>query len=50
MPHLEILTEANIVACQGHFEGNMSAPQQQKLHTDDAKSVWNVIRSSGWSM
>ena len=24
--------------------------QQQKLHADDLKSVWNLVRSSDWSM
>ena len=24
-------------------------PQQQKFHTGDVKSVWNLVRSSDWS-
>ena len=32
------------------MSGQMSAAQQQKFHTDDVKSVWNLVRSSDWSM
>ena len=28
----------------------MSASQRQKFHTDDVKSVWNLVRSSDWLM
>ena len=29
--------------------GGTSATQRQKFHTDDAKSVWNPVRSAHWS-
>ena len=33
----------------GSFSGMTSAPQRQKFHTDDVKSVRNLVRSSDWS-
>ena len=35
--------------CEGSFTGKMSAPQWQKCHIDDIKSVQNLVRSSHWS-
>ena len=29
--------------------GGTSAPQRQKFHTDDVKSVRNLVKSSDWS-
>ena len=29
--------------------GGTSATQRQKFHTNDIKSVWNLVRSSDWS-
>ena len=29
--------------------GGMSVTQGQKFHTDDIKSVWNLVRSADWS-
>ena len=31
------------------LDGETSATQQQKFHTDDVKSVWNPVRSADWS-
>ena len=33
-----------------HRRRGTSATQQQKFHTDDAKSVGNLVRNANWSM
>ena len=35
---------------QGRSARRNSAPQRQKFHTDDVKSVRNLVRSSDWSV
>ena len=39
----------SLLAARGFSPGETSAPQRQKFHTDDVKSVQNVTRSSDWS-
>ena len=38
-----------LVAARDVSPGGKSAPQRQKFHTDDVKSVRNLVRSSDWS-
>ena len=38
-----------LVAARDVSPGGRSAPQRQKFHTDDVKSVRNLVRSSDWS-
>ena len=38
-----------LVAARDVSPGGKSAPQRQKFHTDDEKSVRNLVRSCDWS-
>ena len=40
-PHSSLLRDV--------LQGGTSASQQQKFHTDDAKSVQNPVRRANWS-
>ena len=57
---LEISCGSHAVACENiRFSSlftdkdishrGMSVTQRQKFHTDDVKSVWNLVRSADWS-
>ena len=38
-----------LVAAGDVSPGGTSAPKRQKFHTDDVKSVRNLVRSADWS-
>ena len=49
-PRLKILgLLALFLAAKNVSPGGTSAPQQQKFHTDDVKSVQNLVSRSDWS-
>ena len=50
-PRLKILgLLALLLAAKNVSPGGTSAPQRQKFHTDDVKSVQNLVSRSDWSI
>ena len=50
-PKLKILgLLALLPAAKNVSPGGTSAPQRQKFHTDDVKSVQNLVSRSDWSI
>ena len=47
---LELLACENSRFSSHPLPGGMPAPERQKFHTDDVKSVQNLVRNSVWSM
>ena len=40
---------SSLLATGDVSQGGTSATQQQKFHTDDVKSIQNLVRSTDWS-